>query len=135
MKGPTVLQVKISQKKYAQQFNNMHRALPAISIVILIILCLFGMLLGWIKYFDYREKESKIASFSEYYRGLARGCYEKESVNCCLSSVSNMQAKNTLLIPENGCPEGSRQEMMKCIGSYTWCATVVDESESLQKTH
>lgn len=104
----------------------MRRALPAISIVILILLCLFGMLLGWIKYFDYRQKEAKIASFSEYYQGLARGCYERESVNCCLSSVSNMQSKDALLIGENGCPEDSRQEMMRCIGSYTWCEEKTD---------
>jgi hypothetical protein len=83
----------------------MRRALPAISIVILIILCLFGMLLGWIKYFDYQQKEAKIASFPDYYRGLARGCYDRESVNCCLSSVSSMQSTKALLITENGCPE------------------------------
>jgi hypothetical protein len=110
----------------------MRRALPAISIVILILLCLFGMLLGWIKYFDYQQKEAKIASFPEYYRGLARGCYERESVNCCLSSVSNMQTKNAVLIPGNGCPGESRQEMLKCLGTYTWCEEKTDEETNLR---
>lgn len=50
----------------------MRRALPAISIVILILLCLSGILLGWIKFFDHQQQEEKINAFPEYYRGLAR---------------------------------------------------------------
>lgn len=111
----------------------MPRALPAISIVILILLCLFGMLLGWMKYFDYRQKEAKIASFPDYYRGLARGCYEKKGVECCLASVSNMESKKALLIPENGCPNGKNQDMLKCVDSYTWCATVDEGGVSPKK--
>lgn len=101
--------------------KTMSKALPAISIVILILLCLFGMLLGWIRYFDYQQKEANIASFSSYYKGLARGCYDRESVNCCLSSVSNMEAKKAILISETGCPKGMTQNILRCMGSYTWC--------------
>lgn len=99
----------------------MPRALPAISIVLLILLSLFWALVLWNNSVEHRQKESTIASFSDYYKGLARGCYEKESVECCLSSVSAMQEKKALLIPENGCSQSTKQDMMKCVGSYTWC--------------
>lgn len=106
----------------------MRHVLPAISIVILIILCLFGMLLWWMKYFDYEQRESKIASFWEYYSGLARGCYQKNSVNCCLSSVSTMQEKKAYLIGETGCGRDTKQDTLKCVDSYTWCETTDDLS-------
>ncbi len=83
----------------------MSRILPALSVVFCILLTLLGAGVVGMKYVDYRQKENTIKSFIDpYYEALARGCYKQKNTNCCLSSVSNMQSRNTLLIGENGCP-------------------------------
>lgn len=84
----------------------MLRTLPAVSIVILILLALAGIMVGVNNYTAYRSEQRIIHAFSPYYQGLARQCYaEEESESCCLSSVSNMEAKKGVLIPGTGCPE------------------------------
>lgn len=55
----------------------MPKALPAISIVILILLSIAGIVFGLNKYSEYLSQERIINSFSPYYQGLARGCYER----------------------------------------------------------
>lgn len=99
----------------------MPRALPAVSIVILILLSLAGIGIGINNYNEYKSQQRIIHAFSPYYQGLAKQCYESDSTNCCLSSVSNMEAKKAILIPETGCPTGMTQNILRCMGSYTWC--------------
>ena len=102
-------------------YNANMKALPAVSIVILILLSLAGIALGINNYSEYRSQQRIIHAFSPYYQGLAKQCYKSDSTNCCLSSVSNMEAKKAILIPGTGCPTGMTQNILKCMGSYTWC--------------
>ncbi len=101
--------------------ESMPKALPAVSIVILILLTLGGIAIGINNYSAYQSQQRIIHAFSPYYQGLAKQCYESDSTNCCLSSVSNMEAKKAILIPETGCPTGMTQNILRCMGSYTWC--------------
>ncbi|MBP6921072.1 hypothetical protein KBB89_00805 [Candidatus Gracilibacteria bacterium] len=99
----------------------MSRSLPAIIIVFLVLLSLVGIATGISKYSEYKSEQRIIHAFRPYYQGLARQCYENDSESCCLSSVSNMEAKRAVLIPETGCPVGTKENTLKCLPSYTWC--------------
>lgn len=101
--------------------ETMPKALPAVSIVILILLSLAGIAVGINNYSEYKSQERIIHAFSPYYQGLAKQCYESDSANCCLASVSNMEAKKGILIPGTGCPTDMTQNILRCMGSYTWC--------------
>lgn len=83
----------------------MIKSLPAVSIVILILLSLTGIMFGINKYAERTSEQRIIHAFSPYYQGLARQCYESDGTSCCLSSVSNMEAKRGSLIPATGCPD------------------------------
>ncbi|MFH1724510.1 MAG: thermonuclease family protein [Elusimicrobiota bacterium] len=57
----------------------------------------------------------------DYYGRLADGCKKRESVSCCMDSVRGMKKGGFELAPEDGCPDGSAGNMLRCIDSYKWC--------------
>lgn len=55
------------------------------------------------------------------YESLIKSCESAPSKNCCLSSVNIMKDKNVLPVPQEGCSPGQHREMLKCLGSMSWC--------------
>jgi hypothetical protein len=58
-----------------------------------------------------------------YYDVLTAQCEQgpEANIECCLSSVKNMQASSSILAENNQCPEGSDKNILRCPGSFTWC--------------
>ena len=56
-----------------------------------------------------------------YYQDLAEKCEGKESISCCIASVTAMQTAGYQLASEGKCQEGYVPNMMKCADSYRWC--------------
>jgi len=58
---------------------------------------------------------------SSYYTNLREVCREKSDENCCLVSVNAMESNYAKIAPKEGCPDGYRREMLKCMSSFAWC--------------
>ncbi|HBR15818.1 MAG TPA: hypothetical protein DD723_09830 [Candidatus Omnitrophica bacterium] len=59
---------------------------------------------------------------SEYYQGLSKECAKGDG--CCQQSVNHMSKHQYPVMPEEGCPEGFQQNLLRCITSYTWCEPI-----------
>lgn len=68
------------------------------------------------------EKASKNKDFKyNYYDNLRKKCDIKDSYNCCLASVDNLEELNVKASGEGKCEEGFKKNTLKCIDSYSWC--------------
>jgi hypothetical protein len=58
-----------------------------------------------------------------YYDGLREQCKAAGSSSCCLSSVASMEQAGGIMLDDKAgeCPEGTSQNMLKCIDSFKWC--------------
>jgi hypothetical protein len=55
------------------------------------------------------------------YDRLRNACMGRLDTPCCLSSLKAMRAGYYVPEPEDGCPDGTVPDRLRCVGSYTWC--------------
>ncbi len=60
----------------------------------------------------------------DYYGQLKQQCFGKSDYNCCASSADSMKQGGYSLVPDGGCPAGTAKNMLRCLGSYSWCEPV-----------
>ena len=84
------------------------------------IIALILVILIWVGYLNINQKPDN-SKLYDYYQTLAKECESKQSYGCCISSVNNMADGNYKLMPDNGCLEGYKPSMLKCIDSFKWC--------------
>lgn len=60
---------------------------------------------------------------SDYYEKLTQQCerFGFGAGGCCRDSADRMRDGNFLLEPKEGCLQGFKREMLKCIETYEWC--------------
>lgn len=60
---------------------------------------------------------------SDYYEKLTQQCerFGFGAGGCCRDSADRMRDGNFLLEPKEGCLQGFKREMLKCIETYKWC--------------
>ncbi len=72
------------------------------------------------------------SSLESYYQDLAEKCKEKDSPNCCLSSVRKMASGGYKLAENGTCPAGYKMNGLECIDTYTWCEPEVGDTANWQ---
>lgn len=55
------------------------------------------------------------------YIHLRDACMGRIDTPCCLGSLKAMRQNYYVPEPENGCPEGTIPDRLRCAGSYVWC--------------
>ncbi len=61
------------------------------------------------------------------YIRLRNACMGRYDTPCCLSSLKAMRAGYFIPKPDEGCPDGTVPDRLRCAGSYTWCIPVTDK--------
>ena len=61
------------------------------------------------------------------YGKLQELCMGRRDTPCCLSSLSAMREGSYLPQPEEGCPDGTIPDRLRCDGSYLWCVPATEE--------
>lgn len=56
-----------------------------------------------------------------YYENLAKECEAKDSYDCCMSSLEQMESNDYQLEPDGGCSEGLTKNQLRCADSFIWC--------------
>jgi hypothetical protein len=62
------------------------------------------------------------------YIHLRNACMGRMDTPCCLASLKAMRLGYYVPEPENGCPEGTVPDRLRCGGSYTWCIPVSEKT-------
>lgn len=55
------------------------------------------------------------------YIRLRNACMGRIDTACCLSSLKEMRVGYDVPEPDDGCPDGTTPDRLRCAGSYTWC--------------
>ena len=61
------------------------------------------------------------------YIRLRNACMGRYDTPCCLSSLKAMRVGYFVPEPEEGCPDGTAPDRLRCSGSYTWCIPSTDK--------
>jgi competence protein ComGC len=59
-----------------------------------------------------------------YYENLREQCNTTDYSDCCISSVEIMESEGYLLEEQEGCPEGYQTNMLRCLGTLSWCEPI-----------
>lgn len=64
-----------------------------------------------------------------YYENLKKDCENKNSSNCCISSVDAMESGKYELAKTDKhwndyCEQWFQKNLLRCIDSYTWCEPI-----------
>jgi len=62
------------------------------------------------------------------YIRLRNACMGRIDTPCCLSSIKAMRVGYYVPEPQQGCPDGSVPDRLRCGGSYTWCIPVTEKN-------
>lgn len=61
------------------------------------------------------------------YIRLRNACMGRYDTPCCLSSLKAMRVGYYVPQPEEGCPEGTVPDRLRCGGSFTWCIPITEK--------
>jgi len=64
---------------------------------------------------------------AKFYDKLRVLCMGRRDTPCCLSSLKAMRAGNYLPQPEQGCPDETIPDRLRCAGSYVWCMPTLEQ--------
>jgi len=63
---------------------------------------------------------------SKYYDHLHNLCMGRRDTPCCLNSLKVMRDGGYLPQPEQGCPDETIPDRLRCDGSYVWCLPTLE---------
>jgi hypothetical protein len=93
-----------------------------IGLIVLLVLTIIVTLLLLLK--DDSLKSNTPIDSNNYYENLREQCNTTGYYDCCISSVEIMQSEGYLLQEEEGCPEGYQTNMLRCLGTLSWCEPI-----------
>jgi hypothetical protein len=64
---------------------------------------------------------------AKFYDKLRVLCMGRRDTTCCLGSLKAMREGNYLPQPDNGCPDDTIPDRLRCEGSYVWCISTSDQ--------
>ncbi len=96
------------------------------TLIFLIIIIFISSLI--IVFLFYSNKDKTDIEVLDYYGELTKKCEQKQSYDCCISSVEIIAEKNYKLVSETGCPEGYQINSLRCVDSFQWCEEIIEKT-------
>lgn len=62
----------------------------------------------------------------QFYEKMKVSCMGRRDTPCCLSSLKAMREGRFLPQPEDGCPDETIPDRLRCEGSYIWCVPTLE---------